>query len=414
MMNQEDLLKKTGSILKELQEQYQYLAQDPKNLSELELELFLANADFLSDHVQILKKAVAMKSVKELPEHTQVNPLEIQGQQQINVYEDLFKPDLETPTFEFIVHDQLKVKRPEVEAEVEDEDEDEFGFEDEEVIAKQDEQIITEQDEQIVTGQVQPIIFDKDEQIPGSSEPFANGAEQLNEKPDDQIIAEQDEEIIQLSNPISHPITSFDADPIPLEIESEEEVFDETEDRTVIDPEDDEIGPEPFLVAKEPELPTQPIEVAEPLAQPSPAPTPVDMPVSSFSTPASMPSTPVAQPSTPRSQSTAYPPGYQPTLNELLAGKSAVVNTGTPENPKAPISDLKSAITINEKLIFIKDLFDGYNLAYAEVIDLLNKMPDFNTADKFLQSNYAIKYQWSSKQSTADQFYELLHQRFPK
>jgi hypothetical protein len=393
MMNQEDLLKKTGNILKELQEQYQYLAQDPKNLSELELELFLANADFLSDHVQILKKAVTMKPVKELPEHTQVNPVELQGQPQIHVYEDLFKPDLETPTFEFIVHDQLKVKRTDVEDEVDDKDEvdDRVKVEDEEVIAKQDEQIITEQDEQIVTGQVEPIILERDGQIPESNVQITNGAEQFTEKPDDQIIAEQDEEIIQLSNPISYPITSFDADPIPMDIESEEEVFDETEDRTVIEPEDDEIGPEPFLVEKEPELPAEPVKIAEPMAQASPAP-----------------------PSTPRSQSTAYPPGYQPTLNELLAGKSAVVNTGTPENPKAPISDLKSAITINEKLIFIKDLFDGYNLAYAEVIDLLNKMPDFSTADKFLQSNYAIKYQWSSKQSTADQFYELLHQRFPK
>jgi hypothetical protein len=181
---------------------------------------------------------------------------------------------------------------------------------------------------------------------------------------------------------------------MPLETESEEEIFDETEDRTVIDPEEDEIGPEPFLVAKEPELPVEPIKPIEPIK-----------PVEPFKAPE-----PVVQPTV---QST-FSSAYQPTLNELLASKSSVVNNGTPENPKAPIADLKSAITINKKLIFVKDLFDGYNLAYSEAIDLLNKMSDFKTADKFLQSNYAIKHKWSSKQSTADQFYELLHQRFPK
>jgi hypothetical protein len=383
MMNQEGLLKKTGNILKELQEQFEYLAQDPQNLNELELELFLANAHFLSDHVHILKKAIVLKPVKELPEHTSVNPSEIQGQQQIHVYEDLFKPDLETPAFEFIVHDQLKERAPELE--------------DEQIIKTQDEQIITEQDEIITVGNVHIIEEDEDQIATDTDEPFiADTDAQLIEETEEQIIAEQDENIIKLSNPISRPITSYDNESEPFEIRSEEEVgeeeiFDESEDRTVIDPEEDEIGPEPFLVPKEPELSTEPVKAVETTAQPI---------------------TPLAQPEPPKPSSiSAY---YQPTLNEMLAGKSSVVNNGTPDNPRAPISDLKSAININEKLIFIKDLFDGYNLAYAEAIDLLNKMPDFNTADKFLQSNYAIKHQWSSKQSTADQFYELLHQRFPK
>ena len=77
------------------------------------------------------------------------------------------------------------------------------------------------------------------------------------------------------------------------------------------------------------------------------------------------------------------------------------------------VTDLKQAISLNDKMRYIKDLFNGYNLAYAEAIDLLNKMPDFKTADAFLQNNYAVKNNWSSKQDTVDQFYELLNQRFP-
>jgi hypothetical protein len=55
-MNQEDLFRKLGLILNELNEQYQFLAENPQQLSDLELELFQANANFLADHVQIIKK----------------------------------------------------------------------------------------------------------------------------------------------------------------------------------------------------------------------------------------------------------------------------------------------------------------------------------------------------------------------
>ena len=55
-MKQEALFKKLGNILNELNEQYQFLAQNPEQLSEVELELFLANASFLTDHIQIIKK----------------------------------------------------------------------------------------------------------------------------------------------------------------------------------------------------------------------------------------------------------------------------------------------------------------------------------------------------------------------
>ena len=69
MMNQEDIFKKIGQILNELNEQYQYLAQNPEELNELELELFLANSTFLSDHVQIVRKLNSKSGQKALPEH---------------------------------------------------------------------------------------------------------------------------------------------------------------------------------------------------------------------------------------------------------------------------------------------------------------------------------------------------------
>ncbi len=76
------------------------------------------------------------------------------------------------------------------------------------------------------------------------------------------------------------------------------------------------------------------------------------------------------------------------------------------------ISDIKSAISLNDKLLFIKDLFNGYSLAYSEAIELLNRYDDFAAADGFLQTNYAQKNNWADKPETVDKLYAILRKRF--
>ncbi|MGV3761784.1 hypothetical protein [Parapedobacter sp.] len=76
------------------------------------------------------------------------------------------------------------------------------------------------------------------------------------------------------------------------------------------------------------------------------------------------------------------------------------------------ISDIKSAISLNDKLLFIKDLFNGYSLAYSEAIELLNRYDDFASADGFLQTNYARKNNWADKPETVDKLYAILRKRF--
>ncbi|RYG21535.1 MAG: hypothetical protein EOO07_02405 [Chitinophagaceae bacterium] len=103
-------------------------------------------------------------------------------------------------------------------------------------------------------------------------------------------------------------------------------------------------------------------------------------------------------------------PSFKPTLNDLLAAKN---DKSVNDNSGAPrLSDLKQGINLNDKLLYIKDLFNGYNLAYAEAIDLANKLPNFEAADNFFKRNYAIKNNWAEKQTTVDKFYALLNQRF--
>jgi hypothetical protein len=77
-----------------------------------------------------------------------------------------------------------------------------------------------------------------------------------------------------------------------------------------------------------------------------------------------------------------------------------------------PISDIKLAITLNDKLLYVKDLFNGYNLAYSEAIEILNRFNTFEEATRFLKTNYVTKNNWEGKPATTEKFYALLKRRY--
>jgi hypothetical protein len=77
-----------------------------------------------------------------------------------------------------------------------------------------------------------------------------------------------------------------------------------------------------------------------------------------------------------------------------------------------PVTDLKTAITLNEKLLYVKDLFNGYSLAYSEAIEILNRFKTFEEAGEYLKGNYAAKNNWDSKPETTEKFYSLLRRRY--
>ncbi|MBS1526498.1 MAG: hypothetical protein JST19_12660, partial [Bacteroidetes bacterium] len=102
------------------------------------------------------------------------------------------------------------------------------------------------------------------------------------------------------------------------------------------------------------------------------------------------------------------------TINQRMSAQLHKTQNYSGQAHGQPVTDLKQAINLNDKLLYIKDLFNGYNLAYAEAIDLLNRFTSFDEADKFLKSNYAVKNNWDSKPATTEKFYSLLKRRFPE
>lgn len=347
MMNQEDIFKKVGQILNELHDQYEFLAQNPKQLNELELELFLANANFLSDHVQILRKINSNTPLKAIQEHTEgyTEPVIVFAETRL---------EAETPVQELEIIQEEETPQQEIE---EDKEEVEDAQQEIEEVKEEIEEAKEEIEEAQEVLDEAPYKFDFELSETAPTDKF-----EFEEKPIgnifDRPLSEEEEQIIAQKQQQSGE----------NELQQHEPKEDKVEEKLVLP-----LSTEPIVDKVEEKIVEQP--VGEPVKEQEPA--------------------------------------ARPTLNDLLAGKNNLTGSLNEGNNKTVITDLKQAINLNQKLLYIKDLFNGYNLAYAEAIELLNKMPDFKTADNFLQHNYAVKNNWASKQSTVDQFYELLNQRFP-
>ncbi len=106
------------------------------------------------------------------------------------------------------------------------------------------------------------------------------------------------------------------------------------------------------------------------------------------------------------------------TLNERLSAQRTQQAGSYYQPPSAlqqapqRVADLKTAISLNDKLLFIRDLFNGYSLAYSEAIELLNRFDNFADAQAFLEKNYAEKNSWVSKQQAVEKLYGILRKKF--
>lgn len=287
-MQKREIFKKIGGIITELNDQYQYLSQNPESLNDLELELFLANSNFLADHIEILRKLnnIPSQAVNEhysKPEPVQEIPVDHSSTEIVPVVAKTELP----PIFTFV-----------------EEEETAFDYEQKPVGELFDRQLSPEE---------QAIIDSKKATI----------TENVTEAP---------------ITPVS---TVSEVIPLPPQ-------------ETVVE-------------TKEPEIVVQ---VQEPVTA-----------------------------------------THKATINELISSQVASTTMASRFNQNS-VSDLKAIISLNDKLLFIKDLFNGYSLAYSEAIELVNRYDSFESADNFLKHNYAVKNKWESKPETVEKFYELLNRRF--
>lgn len=374
-MKQAEVFKKIGGILNELLEQYKYVEKNnPEDINDLELELFIANAHFLTDHAEILNKLnqrnktenadikAIERGVQQLPPHVpsakpQPKPEPPAVQQPVVIKpepaakpvakniekveralekikeltaEKFFEPMVQQPKRESKSAEPEKEETPQTIDITPDPAKDSFTFEVEkepEVIRH--ELLVDEEDE----------LYD-DEDLPEEEE-FLDGEDEA-----DEAEPKAEEEKVEVEIPL-----------LPAE-----EIKEDTEERIAI-----ELGKAPVIEPLKPE-----IKAEEPAKE----------------------------------KDEVF------TINQRISAQLGANSNASDQANAQPIANLKQAITLNDKLLFIKDLFNGYSLAYSEAIEILNRFNTYEEANRFLTKNYTHKNNWESKPETMDKFFALLKRRY--
>ena len=321
-MKQQEVFKKIGGIIAELNEQYEYLKTIEGSLNELEIELFLANSNFLTDHVLILSKLNAQNA-------SQVTSAPIISEPKIDM------PEHSQNYFEPLV----SIANPEVKSKPEENLSDK-------------------------------ITTDKNDD-PAPSIDLKNNTDE-----DSYSFMHEDE-----PETIRHELVLDEADMDDDEPYATEAINDDAEEIEIPPvPASHVVKPE-HIPAPEPEQPK--IEHPERAAVKS-----------------------VIEPEKEHAKPEVL------TINQRISAQMAAKSGVADQLHAQSISDLKQAINLNDKLLFVKDLFNGYSLAYSEAIEILNRFTSFAEAEQFLKNNYVAKNHWDTKPETSEKFYALLKRRY--
>jgi hypothetical protein len=77
-----------------------------------------------------------------------------------------------------------------------------------------------------------------------------------------------------------------------------------------------------------------------------------------------------------------------------------------------PITDLKSAISINQKFTFINELFEDDADAFNNSVAKLNNCQSYIDADHYIKNSLKDRYDWQMKNPVVKEFDRLVQRRF--
>jgi len=96
-------------------------------------------------------------------------------------------------------------------------------------------------------------------------------------------------------------------------------------------------------------------------------------------------------------------------INDKLKQENQVVSE---QINSEPIKDLKKAISINERFLFISELFNGDEAMYDRSIKTINAFSIYPEAEYWIRRELKIKFAWDEKSNTVKQFNQLVKRRF--
>jgi hypothetical protein len=101
----------------------------------------------------------------------------------------------------------------------------------------------------------------------------------------------------------------------------------------------------------------------------------------------------------------------QPTLNDSLKQVTAK-ETIMDRHQKTRIENIKSAIPLNQKFVFINELFRGDTSAYHQALNELEQCEDYKSATELLLQKYARNYGWNMNGEEVEAFFEIIERKF--
>lgn len=96
-----------------------------------------------------------------------------------------------------------------------------------------------------------------------------------------------------------------------------------------------------------------------------------------------------------------------PSVNDVLAGLEKKANLASRFNSR-PITNLRKAIKINDRIRFVNELFERDSIQYEQTIDMIESSVNINEA----LSNIFNNRNWNQGDETVIDFLELVYQRF--
>lgn len=79
---------------------------------------------------------------------------------------------------------------------------------------------------------------------------------------------------------------------------------------------------------------------------------------------------------------------------------------------ETPIKDLRKGIGINDRFVFVRELFRGDEAAYERSIKTINNFNIYSEAEYWMSRELRLKLGWNDNNETAQHFYQLVRRRF--
>jgi hypothetical protein len=107
-------------------------------------------------------------------------------------------------------------------------------------------------------------------------------------------------------------------------------------------------------------------------------------------------------------------------INEMLGIRDASLNDKLKEHrveighklTEHPIRDLKKAININDRYVFINELFRGDEVMYERSLKTINSFKIYAEAEYWIERELKVKLGWLENNEAVRHFYQLIKRRF--